>query len=180
MAPHLHRAFLAFWGLRRKESSCVVEAQSAVSLSYMPAVEAGSRGHHASNTPVYYHQVQSDTCFWLTLTSIWALPFTPRERIWRHHGSSVCWINIITKAYPVSPSSGLAQWAMVSREEEPQEIEFRPSWTSVWGSGSLQGSEKGNSRTRALKGFHPSSGTAWARTAEETMKLKVIFLHCQK
>lgn len=69
---------------------------------------------------------------------------------------------------------------MVNRGEEAPEIKIRPSWTSVEQSGFLQGSEKGNPRTRASEVFHPSSGTAWARTAEEIMKLKVIFLHCQK
>ena len=32
----------------------------------------------------------------------------------------------------------------------------------------------------AFEGFHPSVGTASARTTKGVGKLKVIFLHCQK
>ena len=77
MAPPLYRAFLSFWGFRTKESSHVLEVQSAVStiIHARGGLEAGSRGQHVGSTPFSNHQVQSNTCLWLTLTSIWAPPF---------------------------------------------------------------------------------------------------------
>lgn len=62
MAPQLYRAFLSFWGFRRKESSHALEVQSAVStiIRVRGRPEAGSRGQHVDSTPFHNHKFQSN------------------------------------------------------------------------------------------------------------------------